>query len=140
MLWKKKKDINPGKVIIPAGHPNPPDPHEVDVAMILASHYRTEVKFLLPIDDYKRKTADIVMHGVAWEIKCPIGKSKYTIQEQFRRASKQAKNIIIDTRRTKLKYNIIEKSVQLELKKRPSINKTLLINKSKKVIEVIKSY
>ena len=133
---KKNKRVNSGQVIIPAGHPNPPEPHEVDAAMVLARHYQTTIEFIVPVDDYKRKSADIVMLGVQWEIKSPTGKSKYTIQEQFRRASKQAKNIIIDSRRTKLKYEDIENSVFFELRKRPYINKVILIGKSEIVIEI----
>jgi len=136
MIKKKDKQLNLGQVIIPASHPNPPEPHEVNAAYVLARHYQSTIEFLIPVDDYKRKSADISMFGVEWEIKCPTGKSKYTIQEQFRRASKQAKNIIIDTRRTKLKYNIIEKSVFFELRKRPSIKKVVLINKFEKVVEI----
>ena len=108
---KKRKQNNPGRVIIPAGHPNPPEPHEVDVAYVLARHYQSTVEFLIPVDDYKRKSADIVMLGVEWEIKCPLGASKSTIRNQFRRASNQSKNIVIDVRRSKLEYESIEKSV-----------------------------
>jgi len=136
MVKKKRKQLNPGQVIIPASHPNPPEPHEVDVAWILARHFRCTVEFLTPVDDYKRKSADIAMLGAEWEIKCPVGKSKYTIQEQFRRASKQAKNIIIDMRRTKLEDESIEKSVLFEMKKRPYIKKVILIDKFDKVIHV----
>ena len=132
MVKKKDKQMNLGQVIIPVGHPNPPEPHEVDAAMVLARHYQTTVEFLVPIDDYKRKSADILMFSMEWEVKSPTGKSKYTIQEQFRRASKQAKNIIIDTRRTKLKHDFIEKSVYFELEKRPYIKKVILIDKSGK--------
>ena len=135
MEKKKSKQLNPGQVIIPAS-PNPPEPHEVDVAWILARHFRCTVEFLTPVDDYKRKSADIVMLGIEWEIKCPIGKSKYTIQEQFRRASKQAKNIIIDMRRTKLEHENIEKLMFFEVKKRPYIKKVILIDKFDKVIHV----
>jgi predicted phage-related endonuclease len=133
---KKNKHKNSGQVIIPAGHPSPPEPHEVDAALVLASHYQSTIEFLVPVDDYKRKSADIVMLGIEWEIKSPIGKSKYTIQEQFRRASKQAQHIIIDTRRTKLEYANIEKSVLVEIKKRPYIKKVILIDKFEKVIEI----
>ncbi|MCL2437081.1 MAG: hypothetical protein FWD00_03475 [Clostridiales bacterium] len=115
MRKKKTKQLNLGQVIIPVGHPNPPEPHEVDAAYILAYHYQSAVEFLIPIDDYKRKSADILMLGVKWEIKCPKGTSKATIKNQFQRASKQARNIIIDTRRTKLKYENIEKSVLFEM-------------------------
>jgi len=135
---KNLKQLNLGKVTIPVGHPNPPAPHEEDVAKILALHYKTTVEFIMPIDDYKRKTPDIRMLGVEWEIKSPKGNSKYTIQEQFRRASKQAKNIIIDTRHTKLRYERIETSVKLEMKKRHTIKKVILINKLKIIVEFFK--
>ena len=131
MTKKKGKQHNLAQVNIPLGHPNPPEPHEVDVAMILARHYKTTVEFLVPIDDYKRKSPDIIMLGVQWEIKCPKGTSKVTIKNQFQRASKQARNIIIDTRRTKLNYESIEKSVLFEMEKRPYIKKVVLIDKRK---------
>ena len=135
---KSRKKVNPGQVIIPAGHPNPPESHEVDVAFILARHYRETVEFLIPVDDYKRKSADIIMLGVEWEIKSPHGASKSTIGNQFRFASKQSKNIIIDTRRTKLEYESIVSKVLFEIKKRPAIKKVILIDKFEKVIEIQK--
>ena len=136
MVRKKGKQLNPGQVIIPVGHPNPPESHEVNAAMSLARHYRTSVEFLVPVDDYKRKTADIVMHGAIWEIKCPKGASKTTIGAQFRRASRQSGNIVLDTRRTKLEYERIKRQVIIETKQRTSIKKVILINKSGIVIEL----
>ena len=138
MIKKKRKDENTGQVIIPTNHPNPPEPHEVNVAFILARHYQTVVEFLVPVDDYMRKTADVLMLGVEWEIKTPIGDSKYTIQKQFRRASQQARCIIIDSRRTKLRYKSIENSALFEWKKRPAIKRVILIDKSEKVVEIHK--
>jgi len=136
MAKKKGKQQNLAQVIIPLGHPNPPEPHEVDVAMILARHYQTAVEFLIPVDDYKRKSPDIVMLGVQWEIKSPKGTSKVTIKNQFQRASKQARSIVIDTRRTKLKYESIEKSVLFEMEKRPYIKRVILIDNRKNVIAI----
>ena len=138
MEKKNRKTINLGKVIIPAGHPNPPEPHEVETAYILARHYQTTVEFLIPVDDYKRKSADIIMLGVEWEIKCPHGASKSTIGNQFRFASKQSKNIVIDARRTRLEYESVENKVLFEIKKRPAIRKVIIIDKSEKVIEIQK--
>ena len=138
MEKKKDKQLNLGQVIIPGNHPNPPMPHEVDVALILARHYKTTIEFIVPVDDYKRKSADIVMLGVEWEIKCPSGTSKSTISGQFQRASKQSKNIVIDTRLTKLKFEEIEKRVFNEIKKRTNIKKVVLIDKYEKIIEIQK--
>ena len=44
---KNRKKINLGQVIIPASHPNPPEPHEVEAAYILARHYQETVEFLI---------------------------------------------------------------------------------------------
>ena len=74
-------------------------------------------------------------NAVTWELKCPKGNSKSTIQNQFRRGSKQARNIIIDTRRTKLKYDVIEKRVLVESRNRPYMKKIILIDKFDKIIE-----
>ena len=134
MRKKKYKELRSGQVIVPVGHPNQPEQHEIDAASALATHYQCTIEFLIPVDDYKRKTADIVMLGALWEIKCPIGSSKSTIGNQFRVASKQARNIVIDTRRTPLEYENIEKTVIMELKNRPSIKRVILINKSGEVI------
>ena len=136
MAKRKDKKINPGQVIIPVIQPSPPEQHEIDAAWILARHFQCVVEFLTPIDDYKRKTADIMMLGVEWEIKCPIGESKSTIRNQFRRASRQSKNIVIDTRRTKLKHNIIEKEILFQIKVRPYIKRVILIDKFENVIEI----
>ena len=83
-----------------------------------------------------RKSADIVMLGVEWEIKSPYGVSKSTIGNQFQFASKQSRNIILDTRRTKLDYESIKKRVLVEMKKRPSIKKIIIIDKLEKVVEI----
>jgi len=136
MVKKKSKQLNSGQVIIPASHPNPPEPHEIEAAWVLARHFQCTVEFMIPIDDYMRKTADIIMHGVEWEIKSPIGESKSTIGNQFKTASKQSKHIVIDTRRTTLEYDRIEKSVHHEMKKRVTIKRVILINKSAIVVEI----
>ncbi|MCL2766054.1 MAG: hypothetical protein FWD21_00035 [Peptococcaceae bacterium] len=138
MAKKKGKQLNLGQVIIPGNHPNPPLPHEVDTALALARHYQTTVEFLIPIDDYMRKTPDVALLGVEWELKCPTGASKSTIENQFRRGSRQSRNIIIDTRRTKLDYQTIENRVLFELKKHPSVKKAVLIDKFERVIEIQK--
>ena len=135
---KKRDEVYRAQVVIPPGHPNPPEPHEVDVATILAQHYQTVVQFLIPVDDYMRKSADIVMLGVEWEIKCPRGASRSTISNQLRWATKQARSVIIDTRHTKLEYDGIEKKVRFEANRKSTIKRAILIDKSGKVVEIKK--
>jgi len=138
MSKKKHKQHNPGQVIFPVNHQNPPQQHEIDVAYILASHYRTTVEFLIPLDDYKRKSADIKMLGVLWEIKSPSGDSKSTIGNQFRNASRQSGYMILDARRTKMDMDIVERKVQIEASKRTKLKRIILIDKFEKVIEIKK--
>jgi len=138
MFKKKKKDNNPGQVIFPVNNPNPPEEHEKDVAFILAAHYKSTVEFIKAIDDYKRKSADIKLLGVIWEIKSPKGSSKVTIKNNFQRASKQARNIIIDSRRTKMSYESVEKAVLFEISKRLYLNRVIIIDKSKNIVEIKK--
>ncbi|MCL2250101.1 MAG: hypothetical protein FWC13_12660 [Oscillospiraceae bacterium] len=59
-------------------------------------------------------------------------------KKQISRASRQAKNIILDTRRTKLDDNYIEKQVLIEIQHRPKIKRIILIDKSKKVVDMKK--
>jgi hypothetical protein len=134
---KKRKQKNPGQVIIPVGHPNPPEPHEVDTAMILARHFQCTVEFLVPVDDYKRKSADIVMLGSEWEIKSPTGASRSTIEKTFRRASKQAKYVVVDSRRTPLDDSEINKSIFRETARHSAIKRVILINKLSEVVEMV---
>jgi hypothetical protein len=136
-MKKKNKKIQKGQVLIPAAYTNPPEPHEVAVAWILALHYGCKIEFLIPVDDYKRKTPDIAMLNLEWEIKSPMGKSKNTIARQLMRASKQSKNIIFDGRRTSISDADIERTIRFELTKRQSIEKILFITKSGAVVEII---
>jgi hypothetical protein len=138
MARKKKKQIKSAQVILLANHPNAPEQNEIEAAWVLARHFQCTVEFLTPIDDYLRKTADIIMLGSQWEIKCPVGASKYTIQKQFKRASKQANSVIIDSRHTKLKYKHIERDVIFEFNKRTSIKRVIIINKFGKIVEIQK--
>jgi hypothetical protein len=135
-MSKKYKAFHPGQVVIPAGHPNPPEPHEVAIAWILARRYRCTIEFLIPVDDYRRKTPDIVMHGIEWEIKSPTGKAKNTIERQLKRASKQSGYMVFDGRRTPIPDVDIKDGILSELKKRTSIKKLIFITKSAAVVEI----
>ena len=126
------------EVIIPYHHPNPPEPHEIEVARLLAEHYNCTVEFLIPINDYKRKTPDIRMFGRFWEIKSPVGNSRRrTVQRQFDYATKQrTHSLILDCRRTKLDDDFVIKDALRELKLRTRIKEVIIIAKTGKIIEL----
>jgi hypothetical protein len=123
-------------VIIPENHPNPPETHEIEAAWILARHFKCIVEFIIPLDDYKRKTPDILMNGRVAEIKSPEGNSrKNTIRNQFDRANKQlANDLVIDSRSTKLDDKILCQAIEKELQARHRIKRVILIKKDAKVL------
>ena len=86
--------------------------------------------FIAPRNSPNVHTPDILMDGVSWEIKCPKGKSKRTIENNFRKAKEQAENIIFDLRR----INISEDKCVLELKLRfaqkRDVKRLLIIKKN----------
>ena len=74
-----------------------PEKHEFDVAKYFASMGK-DIKFLKPSQIPNTHTPDILMDGLEWEIKSPIGNSKRTIETNFRQAVKQSRYIIFDLR------------------------------------------
>ena len=69
------------------------------------------------------------MDGVEWEIKCPIGKSKRTLENNMRKALKQSQNIIFDLRHLKLSEKSSITQLEYEFNNRKRIKKLLIIKK-----------
>ena len=79
-------------------------------------------------------TPDILMDGIEWEIKCPQGKAKRTIETKFRHAIDQSHYIIFDLRR----INLPEKQCIAQLEKEFRIRhakRLLIITKSEELLE-----
>lgn len=124
-------------VIIPYNMNVEPEPHEIEVAWIMANNYNCVVEFLKPINSYKIKTADFVMNGLLWELKSPTGNSKrHTIEDQFSKAKGKKQNLIIDGRRTKLDDVLVMQKIKFELEKHRSIRKLIYITKTSLVLEI----
>ena len=97
-----------------------------------------DIEFIAPRNSPNVHTPDIFMDGVSWEIKCPKGKSKRTIENNFRKAKQQAENIIFDLRR----INIPEEKCMLELKRRfaqkRDVKRLLIIKKSGEILKFLR--
>ena len=91
----------------------PPERHELETAKYFAA-LGYDIEFIPPSNSPNMRTPDIYMDGVSWEIKCPRGRSKRTIENNFRKAKEQSENIIFDLRR----ISISEEKCILELKQR----------------------
>jgi len=122
-----------GKTIIPFEYL--PEPHELDTAKFF-NKLEKDVEFLAPVYAKGAKTPDIKMDGLLWEMKAPKNKGKHTLQNAFRKALHQSKNVILDLRRIKMANN---KAVS-ELKQKFEIVKIckrlLIITKDGKLLDL----
>lgn len=73
--------------------------HEKIAVDYLAAVLGYDVTFLVPDRRKGKKTPDIEMLGLLWEIKSPKGKSSRTIENNLRLALLQSPYIILDLRR-----------------------------------------
>lgn len=119
-------------VIIPNEVYPKPSQREISAAYILSDYFKADIKF---VPRAGHSTPDFVIKGVYWELKTPTGTGKYNIQHALKAASKQAENIIIDARYSKLHIARIKNEIRYEMKEVRKIKKILLIDKKKNVLE-----
>lgn len=131
-MVKKSKS---GKIIIPAGMRPRPRQHEIDVAEVLAEHFKIDIEF---VPATERNTPDFLIDGMLWELKSPQGKGRNNIQRQLKYALKQSQNIIISAHRSKLHINKIKGELTIQFKKTRSLKRLLLIDKAGKVVEILR--
>jgi hypothetical protein len=124
--------IRLGKITIPNGLY--PEKHELTTANVFTKLGK-DVEFIAPSQTKQSRTPDVMIDGVVWEVKSPTGSSRYTIQNQFKRAAQQSQNLILDSRRVKLQSKYIEKEVIKQISLRRSIRKLKLITKNGRIID-----
>lgn len=113
--------------------------HEIATAQLLAKYFKCDVFFLAPRNSYKVKTPDIEVAGRLWELKSPTGQShKNTIRDQLRRGSGQSRNIVIDTSRTQIADDVIERQLHRYIVNRKGSIENLLMIDKRQAIRVIK--
>ncbi len=123
------------EVIITTDLVDAPKEHEMSAALILADHFKSDVIFLRP---ETKKTPDIDVNGVKWEIKSPKGGAKKTIDNNLRNARKQSRHIVLDLHRAKLHQTKAEARVRHYLGSGPhKINSLKIITKTHKIIDIL---
>lgn len=83
------------------------------------------------------KTVDVLIDGLAYEIKSPKTDKLSAIKRNLKRAVKQSSNIIIDSRRmSKIHDATIQKFLLQKLKQQSSIKKLLFVNRKHQIINI----
>ena len=114
--------------------PDPPKPHELHAAKIVADHFQSDLIFI-------RKTVGstpdlrIKRTNQVWELKSPLGNGKRTISNNLREASSQSDKIILDLTRCKMNNARALSRVNGFLESGDAhIKKLLVIDKMEKVL------
>jgi len=76
--------------------------HELATVLVF-TELGYDVELIAVSSTPRAKNPDVIFLGKTWEMKSPIGHSKSTLEHCFKKAAKQAENVIIDLRRTKIK-------------------------------------
>lgn len=129
----KQRKRTTGSLTIPNGAK--PEEYEISVAMNLTKAGYS-VTFIEPIDSYKRKTPDIFMNGVEWEIKGPLGSGYQTLSRQIKRGLKQSKSIIIDGSRMKMLDADIERWLKKNINEHKSLQNLKYMTKDGKIVDI----
>lgn len=106
----------------------PPEKAEFETAKYLAEKGKNIV-FIRPSSIPNQHRPDILMDGIEWEIKCPKGKSRRTIENNMRKAVIQSPNIIFDLRHIKLSEDKSIAKLEHEFKINTRLKKLYIIRK-----------
>lgn len=107
----------------------PPANHELDTARFFAVR-GYDIEFIPPSNNPGIYSADIIMIGIEWEIKSPIGSSRNTLSRNLKRAAKQSHNVILDLRRSKIPENTAVLEIEKRFSEHQSIKRILVIKKN----------
>jgi hypothetical protein len=111
-------------------------PHEMSSAKALArSGYNVE--FIPESKRHGEKQADCYLDGVLWEMKAPRGATLDVVERNLRRAAKQSRNVIFDSRRIKKIPDVaIARELATQLKHIKKIDKIIFINRHAETIDI----
>ena len=122
-------------VIIPVDMKPQPDKYERIVARLCAEKFQSDILFV------KRSistTPDIFVlkSKQFWEIKNIQGNGKNTIEDNLKRASKQADNVIISLLRSRMTPNQASARIRYYLKRaRKNLRRVILVTKDLRIID-----
>jgi len=111
--------------------------HEAQTINFLLNRGK-DVEILYPVRSKGIRTPDIVMDGVCWEIKCPIGHGKRTLDRLLKSAMRQSKNIIFDLRKTSIPDAQCLSKLKKEFERRTDIKRFLIITKLQEMLDMKK--
>lgn len=120
-----------GRVIVPAGVNV--WPHELKTAEALARAGYV-VEFIPRSDVEHEKTPDVLIDGVAWEMKAPKSDNIHKVEKTLRHAIRQSPNVIYDSQRTRqLRDAQVKRELEKWAKAFPALKRLVFIDKTRQL-------
>ena len=107
----------------------PPEQAEFETAKYF-SELGKNIVFICHSATPNQHSPDIVMEGLEWEIKCPEGNSKRTIENNMRKALTQSHNVIFDLRHIKYPDDKCIAKLEKEFKINSQLRRLYVIKKN----------
>lgn len=111
-----------------------PEKHEYETARYFADR-GYNIEFIPPSNSPNMRTPDFKMDGVLWEVKCPTGKSKRTIENSFRKAMLQSTSLIFDLRHSNLQEEKALSELEHRFNQKRSVKRLYVIKKNGLLLE-----
>ena len=108
---------------------SPPEKAEFETAKFFAELGK-DIVFICPSAIPNQHTPDIFMDGAEWEIKCPVGKSSRTIENNMRKALQQSHNVIFDLRHVGLSEKQCIAQLEHQFQIRSQLKRLYIIKKN----------
>ncbi len=117
----------------------PPEKHELETAKFFSSMGK-DIVFIRPSNIPGIHTPDIIMDGVEWEIKCPKGSGKRTIERIIQKAENQSHNIILDLRWVKIPEKQCISQITANFNTKKKIKRIYIVTKRLQLIVLPPKY
>lgn len=121
-----------GKIVI-SNLITPPEKAEFETAKYF-SELGYDIEFIRPSTTPNQHSPDILMEGIAWEIKCPEGNSKRTIENNLRKALTQSHYVIFDLRHIKYPEDKCIAKLEKEFKINSQLKRLYVIKKNSELL------
>ena len=124
-------------IIRPVGLKPAPDKYEEKVAELCAKWFHSDIAFVLR-SGHTTPDIKVLKTGQFWEIKNIKSDGKHTIEDNLRKANKQADNLIVSLLRSSTKdYARTESRIRYVLKNtNVKFTGVLLVTKAGKVVDI----
>lgn len=126
MRPKRKGKITPNGVVL--------ETHE-NATVVYFTELGFDIDLIVPSRTPGQKSADFMMSGMAWEMKCPMGRSLTTIDHMLQKAVKQSENVVVDLRNSKIDEKKALSVIDKRYKQMRNCRRLRIITKSGELLE-----